>query len=263
MTDEKIIQEFTALKGVGEAKAQLLIDKGFDSMEKLRKATKQQLTSIKGISEANAQDILDQVKQQRQTPPSKKPKDSKKPTSQKQKPLEKPQQTQKQPTKPKQQQSDEATPSETTEEEEDVEIIEETKEVKVKKKPTLSPETRESLEKRKAIKKRTPKFLREEWFRYKRIPKNWRRPDGLTSSMRQHKKYRPNVVSIGYRGPKQVRGLHASGFEEVIVHNVADLNHLNPATQAARISGTVGTKKRMDIAKKAEELDVRILNPGV
>jgi len=259
--DEQLVKKFTALKGVGEAKARLLIDNGIDSMEKLQTATKKQLMDIKGISEANAQDILDQVQQQKATPATKpkttsqKTKDTKKSTPKKQEPQQKPKTTTKQPKKTK-------TPEE-IEEEEDVEIVEETKKIKVKKKPKLSPETTAHLEKRKAIKKRTPKFIREEWFRYKRIPKNWRRPDGLTSSMRQHKKYRPNVVSIGYRGPKEVRGLHASGFEEVLVHNVTDLEQLNPATQAARISGTVGTKKRMDIAKKAEELDVRILNPGV
>jgi large subunit ribosomal protein L32e len=54
--------------------------------------------------------------------------------------------------------------------------------------------------------------------------------------------------------------LHPSGFEEIIVHNVKDLEQLNPKTQAARIGGSVGTKKRIEIGKKAEELDLRILN---
>jgi len=119
---------------------------------------------------------------------------------------------------------------------------------------------KEKLQTRKNIKKRTPEFLREEWFRYKRIPKNWRRPDGITSKMRINLKYRPSKVRVGFRGPKEVRGLHSSGFEEVIVYNVHDLEGVNSKTQAARIGGTVGTKKRIAIEKKAEELDVRILN---
>jgi large subunit ribosomal protein L32e len=133
-------------------------------------------------------------------------------------------------------------------------------EYKVKKKPKFTKEQKEKLKLRKQIKKRTPEFLREEWFRYKRIPKNWRRPDGITSKMRINLKYRPSKVRVGFRGPKEVRGLHASGFEEVIVHNVDDLEAIDPNKQAARIGSTVGTKKRMDIEKKAEELDVRILN---
>jgi large subunit ribosomal protein L32e len=140
------------------------------------------------------------------------------------------------------------------------EKIEEKSVIKPKKKPVLNEELKQQLEKRKEIKKRTPEFLREEWFRYKRIPKNWRRPDGMTSKMRKNLAYRPSKVRVGFRGPKQTRGLHSSGFEEVTIFNVKDLSALNPKTQAARIGGSVGTKKRIDIGKKAEELDIRLLN---
>ena len=78
--------------------------------------------------------------------------------------------------------------------------------------------------------------------------------------MRINLKYRPNKVRVGYRGPKETRGLHPSGFEEVAVDNVRDIENVNPKTQAARIGSTVGTKKRIEIEKKAEELDVRVLN---
>ena len=78
--------------------------------------------------------------------------------------------------------------------------------------------------------------------------------------MRKNLKYRPSKVRVGFRGPKDVRGLHSSGFEEIIVYNVNDLDAIDPNKQAARIGSSVGTKKRMDIEKKAEELDVRILN---
>jgi large subunit ribosomal protein L32e len=78
--------------------------------------------------------------------------------------------------------------------------------------------------------------------------------------MRRNFKYRPSKVRVGFRGPKETRGLHPSGFREVIVNNVGDLEAIDPKIEAARISSTVGTKKRIDIEKKAEELDVRILN---
>jgi len=113
---------------------------------------------------------------------------------------------------------------------------------------------------RKNKKKQRPHFLRQEWFRYKRVPKNWRRPDGITSKMRINKKYRIPRVRVGFRGPKQVRGLHPSGFEEVLVHNTADLEKIDADKQAARIGSTVGTKKRVAIAEKAKELDIRLLN---
>jgi len=130
----------------------------------------------------------------------------------------------------------------------------------VKKKPEISKDIKAKLETRKEIKKRTPEFLREEWFRYKKIPRNWRRPDGITSKMRRNFKYRPSKVRVGFRGPSDVRGLHSSGFEEVMIYNINDLSGLDAKTQAARIGATVGTKKRMAIEKKAKELDIRILN---
>jgi len=145
------------------------------------------------------------------------------------------------------------------EEKEEEEKAEEPK-YKVKKKPEITKELKAKLQIRRQIKKRTPEFLREEWFRYKRISKNWRHPDGITSKMRINLKYRPSKVRIGFRGPQETRGLHSSGFEEVIVYNVSDLEGINPKTQAARIGGSVGTKKRINIEKKAEELDIRLLN---
>jgi large subunit ribosomal protein L32e len=142
-----------------------------------------------------------------------------------------------------------------------VETVEEkVEEYVVKKKPVLTNKQKQRLNLRKKIKKETPEFLREEWFRYKRIPRNWRRPDGISSKMRMNLKYRPSKVRVGFRGPKDVRGLHSSGFKEVLVYNVNDLENVDPKTQAARIGSSVGTKKRLDIEKKAEELDVRILN---
>jgi len=134
------------------------------------------------------------------------------------------------------------------------------KKKKMKKKPKLSNEIRDILNVRKDIKKRTPKFRREEWYRYKRIDDNWRRPDGLHSKMRENLKYRPSRVRVGFRGPKKTRKLHSSGFEEIMVYNTKDLDKINPDIQAARIGKSVGTKKRIDIEKIAEERNIRILN---
>jgi large subunit ribosomal protein L32e len=68
------------------------------------------------------------------------------------------------------------------------------------------------------------------------------------------------LVKIGYRGPKLVRGLHPSGFEEVVVYNVEDLQNVDPKRHAVRIAHTVGRRKRAEIIKKAEEIGVRVLN---
>lgn len=247
MAKEDVIGEFTLLKGVGRAKAELLYNGGFDSLEKLKKASVKDLTKIKGVNEKFARDIKDQLKETKTKETTKKSeKKVGKETAAKPK---KEKALEKKPKKPK-----------VEKKEEEVETVEEEEEYKVKKKPELSKDLKEKLLLRKKIKKRKPTFLREEWFRYKRIPRNWRRPDGITSKMRRNHKYRPSKVRVGFRGPGETRGLHSSGFEEIIVHNVRDLENIDPKMQAARIGGTVGTKKRIEIEKRAEELDVRILN---
>jgi large subunit ribosomal protein L32e len=136
------------------------------------------------------------------------------------------------------------------------------KKIEPKLKPELDAATKEALEQRSALKKRTPHFQREEWFRYKKLSRSgWRRPDGITSKMRRHFKYRPNVVSIGFGSPVKARGLHPSGFEEVPVFNVNDLDQIDPKKQAARIGGSVGAKKRESIQTEAAKRNIRILNP--
>ena len=262
MAKEDVVKEFTKIKGLGKAKAELLYEKGFDSIDKLQKATLKELAKVDGITETIAKNIKDQLKEKPEKKVSKtkapkkkaeKPKVKEGPKAEKKAELKaKVEKKEKKPKKPK--------AAKKEEEEAEEEAVEEEEEYKVKKKPKLSKEQIHKLRIRKNIKKRTPEFLREEWFRYKRIPKNWRRPDGISSKMRINLKYRPSNVRVGFRGPKETRGLHPSGFEEVIVNNVNDLEGINPETQAARIGSTVGTKKRMDIEKKAEELDVRILN---
>jgi large subunit ribosomal protein L32e len=41
---------------------------------------------------------------------------------------------------------------------------------------------------------------------------------------------------------------------------VKELEAIDPKKQAVRIGSTVGTKKRLEIAKKASERDIRLLN---
>ena len=230
MTKEAILKEFEALKGVGKVKAKLLYDNGFDSMEKLKKAKIKDLTKLRGITEKNAKEILDQIKEKKEKPTKKVPE-------------------KKDQEEPKDKKTD------------DVEIVDEKKGAyKPKIKPQLNEKEKEQLVIRRQIKKRTPHFLRDEGFRYKRIPKNWRRPTGYTSKLRINLKYRPSKVRVGFRAPKIVRGLHASGFKEIIIHTIKELETIDPKKQAVRIGGTVGTKKRLEIAKRAGELDIRVLN---
>lgn len=116
------------------------------------------------------------------------------------------------------------------------------------------------LREREKMRKSRPKFRRQESWRYKRLKKNWRKPIGIDNAMRHHKRGIPTIVRIGYRGPKAVRGLTRSGKEEVMVHNPKELEIVDKDTQIARISSTVGVKKKVDITNRADELGVKIIN---
>jgi len=131
----------------------------------------------------------------------------------------------------------------------------------VKKKADIDPETADALAKRAIISGRRPAFKRQEWFRYAKFKDStWRKPKGIHSKMKRRLKRRGPIVDIGFRGPVAVRGLHPTGFEEVLVYNVEGLDNIDPKKQAVRIGGTVGTKKRMAIEDRADELGIRILN---
>jgi large subunit ribosomal protein L32e len=72
----------------------------------------------------------------------------------------------------------------------------------------------------------------------------------------------PALVKVGYRGPKVARGLHPSGYNDCLVFNEKDLLLLNPSTDAARLSHTIGGRKRIQIIAKASEIGIKILNAG-
>jgi large subunit ribosomal protein L32e len=144
-----------------------------------------------------------------------------------------------------------------------VEVVEEDAEDKayaVKAKPELADDTADALAKRAIISGRRPAFKRQEWFRYSKLGESWRRPKGIHSKMKRCLKRRAPAVDIGFRGPASVRNLHPSGFEEVLIQNIDGLEGIDPKKQAVRIGGTVGTKKRLAIQARADELGIRVLN---
>ena len=130
-----------------------------------------------------------------------------------------------------------------------------------RQKPVLDDSTKSALKMRSEQSKKQPKFRRQEWFRYRRLSKTgYRKPRGDDSSMRKNRKYRSPMARVGYGKVAAARGLHPSGFEEVLVHKADHLDGLDPERQAVRIGSSVGNRKRSRIHERADELGLRVLN---
>ena len=130
-----------------------------------------------------------------------------------------------------------------------------------RQKPVISDELKAALALRAAQKKATPSFRRTEWFRYKRLSRSgWRKPHGMDNKQRRNYKYRGSLVRVGHGKVSAASGLHPSGFEEVMIHNAAELDQMDAETQAARVGATVGGRKREVIHSRADELGIRVLN---
>ena len=118
------------------------------------------------------------------------------------------------------------------------------------------------LELRRYIKSKKPDFIRQDFHKNKRLGKKWRRPKGLHSKVRLRLKGRSKNLSIGYRSPKIVRGMHKSGLQQCIIRSIKDLEGLDAKKYCVIISSSLGTKKKIVILKKAREGGFNIVNIG-
>ena len=218
--------DLTDISGVGNAKAAALEGAGFETVDDVRRADQSDLADVEGVGNALAARIKADVGG-----------------------LE----------------VEEETEAEVEEETDAEEEPEEEVETELRprghadKTPDLDEETERLLAERSRVD--TPQFNRQDYHKKKRTPTSWRKPRGGLSKQRRGQKGKGPKVQAGFRTPESVRGLHPSGFEEVHVHNVDDLEGVDGDTQAVRIGSTVGARKREAIEETAEEREIRVLNP--
>ncbi|KKN44058.1 hypothetical protein LCGC14_0697020 [marine sediment metagenome] len=124
-------------------------------------------------------------------------------------------------------------------------------------------EDKRLMELRKRINRKRPSFRRVESWRYKRVKDSWRKARGIDSKTRKKKKSGVKSPSVGYRGPKKIRGLHPSGYEEVRITTIKDIENLNNKKHALKISSKLGAKKRGILINYCQKKDFKLLNLGI
>jgi len=219
-------QELADISGVGGYKADALRDAGFETVEAVRAADQSELAEAEGVGNALAARIKADVGG-----------------------LEVDTDTE---AEVEEEGAEEAEP------EEDVETELQPRGL-VDKTPDLSEKESELLTQRRRVGK--PQFNQQDYHKKKRVPTGWRRPRGQLSKLRRGVKGKGDKVEAGYRTPTAIRGKHPSGFEEVHVHNVDDLDGVDGDTHAVRIAAKVGARKRERIEEVAEDEGIRVLNP--
>jgi len=224
MADEP--EELEDISGVGASKADALRDAGFETVEDVKGASQDDLASAEGVGNALAARIKADVGD-----------------------LEVSEETEAE------------IEDETADEEEADEDVETELQPRglAEKTPDLSEREERLLAERSSVGK--PQFNRQDHHKKKRVSTSWRRPRGQLSKQRRGIKGKGDTVQAGFRTPTEVRGKHPSGFEEVHVHNVDDLEGVDGDREAVRIASKVGARKRERIEEQAEDAGIRVLNP--
>jgi large subunit ribosomal protein L32e len=106
-------------------------------------------------------------------------------------------------------------------------------------------------------------FKRDGFGKKRQLSDSWRKPRGQHNKQREQKKAKGALPKPGFGSPIAVRGMHPSGFFEVLVTSLKELEGLDPKTQAVRIGATVGTRKRMIIQEQAVSAGLKLLNAHV
>ena len=103
-------------------------------------------------------------------------------------------------------------------------------------------------------------FKRDGYGKKKQLSDSWRKPRGQHNKQREQKKAKGALPKPGFGSPIAVRGMHPSGFFEVLLSSVKELEGIDPKTHAIRIGATVGERTRLGLQEKALAAGFKVLN---
>lgn len=103
-------------------------------------------------------------------------------------------------------------------------------------------------------------FKRDGYGKKKQLSDSWRKPRGQHNKQREQKKAKGALPKPGFGSPIAVRGMHPSGYFEVLISSVKELEGIDPKTHAIRIGATVGERTRVGLQEKAIADGFKVLN---
>ena len=103
-------------------------------------------------------------------------------------------------------------------------------------------------------------FKRDGYGKKRQLSDSWRKPRGQHNKQREQKKAKGALPKPGFGSPIAVRGMHPSGFFEVLISSVKELEGIDPKTHAVRIGATVGDRARSGLQEKALGAGFKVLN---
>ncbi len=103
-------------------------------------------------------------------------------------------------------------------------------------------------------------FKRDGYGKKRQLSDSWRKPRGQHNKQREQKKAKGALPKPGFGSPIAVRGMHPSGFFEVLISSVKELEGIDPKTHAVRIGATVGDRTRSGLQEKALGAGFKVLN---
>ena len=103
-------------------------------------------------------------------------------------------------------------------------------------------------------------FKRDGFGKKRQLSDSWRKPRGQHNKQREQKKAKGALPKPGFGSPVAVRGMHPSGFYEVLISSQTELEGIDPKTHAVRIGATVGDRRRAGIQEKALGAGFKVLN---
>jgi len=103
-------------------------------------------------------------------------------------------------------------------------------------------------------------FKRDGYGKKRQLSDSWRKPRGQHNKQREQKKAKGALPKPGFGSPVAVRGMHPSGFFEVLLFTVKDLEGVDPKTHAIRIGAAVGERSRLGLQEKVLAAGFKVLN---